>query len=189
MASWRSLPSTIDADQVGERRCVLVVVRDEQRREPELVQQLLELASHRHLRVRVEGRERLVEQQHARVAGKRAGERDPLALTARELGRYAPGKVRDAEPLEELVGAAAAAVGDVLAHGHVREERVLLEDEPDPALARAGGRALPPSRTRPRRRARSGRRRPHEPGDRAQDRGLARAGRADERDRPVDLER
>ncbi len=72
---------------VRQRRGVLVVVRDEQRRQAELAQQLLQLAANRDLRVRVERGERLVEQQHARVARERAGERDPLALAAGELGR------------------------------------------------------------------------------------------------------
>ena len=88
-----------------------------------------------------------------------------------------------------LVGAVLAGVRDVLANGQVREERVLLEDEPDAALVRLAKHASlavepdvvaerdPPAR------------RPHEPGDRAQHRGLAGARRPDERDGAVDLER
>ena len=156
-ANWRSFAVDDHADPVGERGRVLVVVRDEQRRQPELAQQLLQLAAHGDLRVRVERRERLVEEQHARVARERAGERDPLALAAGELGRPRLGEMRDPEPLEVLVDPLAPAVGDVLAHVHVREERVLLEDEPDPPLV---GLAEDPglaSRTRRRRRARSAR--------------------------------
>ena len=41
------------------------------------------------LRRRVERRERLVEHDHRRVGGERAGDRDPLALPARELVRVA----------------------------------------------------------------------------------------------------
>ena len=96
------------ADLVGQRRGVLVVVGDEQRRQPELAQQLLQLAANGRLRVRVERRERLVEQQHAGVARERAGERDALALAARELGRLRVREVRDAEALEVLVDAPAA---------------------------------------------------------------------------------
>ena len=77
------------ADLVGERGGVLEVVRDEHGRQRELVQQLLELGAHGALRVRVECGERLVEQDHPRAAGERAGERDPLALAARERGRPA----------------------------------------------------------------------------------------------------
>ena len=75
------------ADFVCERRSILVVVRDEQGRQPELAQELLELRRAPPLGVRVECRERLVQQQHAGIARERAGERDALALAARELGR------------------------------------------------------------------------------------------------------
>ena len=70
------------SDLVGERGGVLVIVRDEQRGQSELAQELLQLAAHRRLRVRVERRERLVEQQHTGVARDRARDRDPLALAA-----------------------------------------------------------------------------------------------------------
>src|SRR5262249_40357132 len=43
-------------------------------------------------------------------------------------------EVGDAKALEVLVDAAATRVRHVLPHGHVREERVLLEDEPDAPL-------------------------------------------------------
>ena len=76
-----------DADLVGERRRILVVVSDEQGRQAELPQQLLQLAAHLDLRVRIERGERLVEEQHARVARQSAGKRDALTLAARELGR------------------------------------------------------------------------------------------------------
>ena len=188
-ASWRSCAVDDHADLVGERGRVLVVVRDEQRRQVELVQQLLELPAHRDLRVRVERRERLVEQEHARVARERAGERDALPLAARELGRPRLRKVRDPEPLEVLVDAAAAAVGDVLAHVHVREERVLLEDEPDPPLVRLAeepAAGVEPDVAVERDPAR---RRPDEPRDRAQHRRLPGARGPDEGDRALDLER
>ena len=84
--------------------------------------------------MRVERGERLVEEQHARVARERARERDALALAARELAGPRLREVRDAEALEQLVDPLLAAVGDVLPHGQVREERVLLEDEPDAPL-------------------------------------------------------
>jgi hypothetical protein len=37
----------------------------------------------------------------------------------------------DPEAIEQLADAGARTVGDVLPHGHVREERVVLEDEAD----------------------------------------------------------
>src|SRR4051794_41715953 len=100
------------------------------------MQQLVELRAHGGFRVRIERGERLVEEQHARVARERACERDPLPLSARE--RFGPRlrEVRDAEALEQLVDSRLAGVGDVRANAQVREERVLLEDEADAPLLR-----------------------------------------------------
>ena len=84
--------------------------------------------------MRVERGQRLVEEQDGGVAGERPRERHPLALAAGELVRPRLPQVGDAEPPEQVVHAGAAAVRDVLLHGHVREERVLLEHEPDGAL-------------------------------------------------------
>ena len=174
---------------IGQRGRVLVVVRDEQGGQAELVQELLQLAAHGHLRMGIERRERLVEEEDARVAGERPREGDALALAARELGRARLREVRDLEALEVLVDPVPAAVGDVLAHRHVREEGVLLEDEADAALVglqedvRLGVEPDvvvehdPPAR------------RTDETGDGPQHRRLAGARGADERDRPLDLER
>ena len=49
----------------------------------------------------------------------------------------------DPEPLEQLGGAAARAVGDVLRDGHVRKQRVVLEDEADATVL---GRKVDPRR-------------------------------------------
>ena len=74
-------------DVAGERRGVLEVVRDEQRRDVEPGEQLLQLGADVDLRVRVERGEGLVEEQDLRVAGQRAGERDALPLAAGEAAR------------------------------------------------------------------------------------------------------
>ena len=70
----------------------------------------------------------------------------------------------------------AQAERDVLEHGHVAEQRVVLEHEAD-----ARGRARC-ARWRPRRRTSTCPRRRLEPGDDAQQRRLARARRAEQRD-------
>ncbi len=131
-------PSLDDhAHPVGERGRVLEVVRDEERRQPQLGEELGELAANDPARVGVERRERLVEQQHRRVARERPRQRDPLALAAGEVAGTGAGEVRDPEALEQLVHSRAAAEGDVAADVEMREERVLLEDEPDgPPLGR-----------------------------------------------------
>ena len=51
---------------------------------------------------RVEGAERLVEEQHRGVDGERAREPHPLALTARELRRVAVGEPLELDELEQL---------------------------------------------------------------------------------------
>ena len=83
-----------------------------------------------------------------------ARERDTLALAARELNRLALAEARQLHDLEHLVDAEtpiapghalhAQPVGDVLAHGHVREERVVLEDGVDvPRVRRQAGDVAP----------------------------------------------
>ena len=128
-------------------------------------------------------------EQDLRVARERARERDALALAAGEAPRAGALEMRDPEAVEVLVGRVAARVLDVLADGQMREERVVLEDEPDAAAGRGQGdvarlasnQTSPPDAMRP-----GGRR--DEPGDRAQDGRLAGAGRPDERHRRVDVE-
>ena len=96
--------------------------------------------------LRVEGAERLVEEQHLGLDGEGPGQGHALALAARELGRVALAQVREADQLEQLVhpgldlglGALAdlEAEGDVAPHGQVAERRVVLEAEADAAAAR-----------------------------------------------------
>ena len=50
----------------------------------------------------VERGERLVEQHDLGIGGQRAGERDPLALTARQLVRVRAGAAGEADQLEAL---------------------------------------------------------------------------------------
>jgi ABC-type proline/glycine betaine transport system ATPase subunit len=79
----------------------------------------------------VERAERLVEQQHLRIDGQAARERDALLLAAGELARLALGELGHVHQREHLGDARAdalarpflrlEAVGDVLRHRHVRE--------------------------------------------------------------------
>ena len=124
------------ADAPRESSRVLEVVRHEQRRDLELGQELLQLGPHLDLRVRVECRERLVEQQDLGIPRERAGERDPLPFTAGEAAGTSVLQMPDPKAVEVLVRGVAARVLDVLADGEVREERVVLEDEADPTVLR-----------------------------------------------------
>ncbi len=135
---WRSSPVDDHADPLGERGRVLEVVRDEQHRDAELVQQLVQLGADAGLRVRVERGERLVEEQHGRVARERARERDALALAAGQAARPLAREVRDRRSARGSSSARCRPpYSTFCAHAQVREERVVLEHEPDaPALRR-----------------------------------------------------
>jgi hypothetical protein len=102
---------------------------------------------HLHAELRVQVRERLVEQEHLRVAHDGAAHRDALALAAGELARVALeelGEAQDlggaADPLlDDVLGRLRELEGErhVLLHGHVRVERVVLEHHRDvPVLGR-----------------------------------------------------
>jgi hypothetical protein len=95
----------------------------------------------------VERTERLIEQQDFRIACQRPGERDPLALAARQLRRIAITKPRQLYEFEQFgdargdLGLFRALLrrqhvepeGDILGHRHVAEQGILLEHEADAA--------------------------------------------------------
>ena len=143
----------------------------------------LQLFLHVLAELQVERAERLVEQQHLWPVDQRAGERDALALAAGQLAGAARAIARQPHQGERLLGGLAPlgladaldhqAVGDVVEHVEMREQRIVLEDGVDVApvgrdavgalaenLDMAGGRLL-------------------EAGDQAQARRLAGARRAE----------
>ena len=138
---------------LGDVHRLRLVVGDEDGRHVHLVveasQPLAQLRPH----TRVEGAERLVEQEHLRLRRERPGERHPLPLAARELGRVAVAEASSCTSSEQLVDPLAdlglrplahrQPERDVVAHGHVLEGGVVLEDEADvPLLRRERGRVL-----------------------------------------------
>ena len=76
-----------DGDPVRHRERLLLVVGDVDEGDPDLALDLLQLDLHLPAQLQVEGAERLVEQQHLGPVDERPGERDALALAARELVR------------------------------------------------------------------------------------------------------
>ncbi len=179
-------PLVEDGDAVAHRQRLFLVVRHVDERHPELLLELLQLDLQLLAELQVEGAERLVEQQRLRVADERPRERNALPLAARELTRLAVAVVVEPHELERLLGPPAPlglrhplhaqTVLDVLLHGHVREERVVLEDRVDGSVERRHGRDVA---TREADAAVVG---PLEPGDQAQRRRLARAGRSEHRE-------
>ncbi len=107
---------------------------------------VLELDPHLHAQRGIEVRERLVHQERPRRAQQGTPERDPLSLTARELGRSAVEQRLDVQEACDLLHARAHlrarlaphlhAEGQVLVDGHVRVERVALEDHREVAILR-----------------------------------------------------
>ena len=135
-----------DRDAVGHRERLLLVVRDVEERDADLALDRLELHLHLLAQLEVERAERLVEQQHGGPVDERAGERDALALAARELvrlRRLAPGQPHQLERLgharADLVRRHLAALEperDVALDVEVLEQRVALEHRVDVALER-----------------------------------------------------
>jgi hypothetical protein len=133
---------------------------------------------------RVEGPERLVEQQHLGLHGQRPRQRHALPLPAGELVRIPVREAVEVHQLEQLVdaphdlglGALAdlQAEGDVLPDRHVLESGVVLEHEADVALLRGQ-----PGRIRARDQDRPGVR-ALEPRDHAQEGRLAAAAGAEQ---------
>src|SRR5206468_1984291 len=108
------------------------VVRDEQGGHRGVLESARELPCRAGPSPRVEGRERLVEQEDSRLAGERPRERDPLALTTRKSIGSGVRHVVDAKAVKQRLGTPAPLparqllerIGDVLPGPQVREERV-----------------------------------------------------------------
>ncbi len=175
-----------DGDPVAHGERLLLVVRDVQEGDAHLLLDALELELHLLAQLQVERAERLVQQQHLRLVDDRAGQRDPLPLAAGELRGPAAAVAGQAHHGERLVDPLAPPrprhpldaqpVLDVLGHGHVGEQRVILEHGVDVAVVRrAEGHVLAAQLDAPG----VG---PVEPGDQPQQGGLARAGRAEQRE-------
>ncbi len=127
LPSWRIRPSTITPTRpasaaASSKSCVTSSVG-----RPQLGEQLGQLAAHDPAGVRVESRERLVEQEHVRIAGERPRQSHPLPLAAGEVARARVRELGDPEPLQKLVHSVAPTEADVAPHIEVRKERVLLE--------------------------------------------------------------
>ena len=172
-------------DVVGEFECLLLVVGDEHARHADLVVQPAEPLPQFDPHLRVERPEGLIEQQDLRPDGEGPGEGHPLPLPSRQLRRLAAPEPLEPHEPEEFVHAGrhlrlrhlphAKPEGHVLEHVHVAEERVVLEHEAH--LARPGmpfGDVLAVLLDQPL----VGK---LEAGDDPQERGLARARRAEQR--------
>ncbi len=125
------------ADPVGQDRRVVEGVGDQQGGQPEIAQRVAQLVAHLLASYRVERAERLVEQEHARLPGQRAGQRHPLALAARKLHGQHPGQVSDAQALEQVGAFASARERHVGGDREVWEQPVVLGQVANPPALRA----------------------------------------------------
>ena len=137
-------PLLHQADAVGQRQRLLLIMRDEHRGDPGLALQLRDHLAHLQAQLRVEIRQRLVHEEEARPDHHRAGQRDALALAAGEFRRAALRESLQSHALERLSDAfahirladvaRAQAIGDVVIHRLVREQGVVLKHHADVAL-------------------------------------------------------
>jgi hypothetical protein len=135
------------ADPVRERHRLDLVVGDVDRGDAQPLVDPLELGADLAAQLGVEVRQRFVEQEGLGFTDQRPSHRDPLPLATRQLGGLAVEQLGDPEDVADLVDPAvdlrlgrlalAQSVGEVLAHAHVRVERVVLEHHRDVALARS----------------------------------------------------
>src|SRR5690606_36662738 len=124
-------PAVHHADPVGHREGLFLIVRDEDRRDPDRALDDADRAPELVADLRVERAERLVEQQHARLMRERPGDGDALLLAARELRRQTLAEPLQRYELEELFPALPPFRGrnascaerelDVLRDAHVAE--------------------------------------------------------------------
>ena len=127
-------------------------------RQPQLPADLQELVPQLVARHRVEGAERFVQQHHLGPRGQCAGKADALLLTARKLPRHPPAVLvrRQVDQPQQFIDPLLDALGrpveqprdhgDVLGHGHVREQAAPLKDVADaaPQLDGVHGADVPP---------------------------------------------
>ena len=102
-----------DDDPVGEREGLLVVVGHVDRGQPGAIEQLAELTEQALAPRTVEGAERLVEHEQPRLDRERAGQRDPLLLTTRQLRDPAIAERAQPDEIEHLGDAAITLVATV----------------------------------------------------------------------------
>ena len=135
-----------DADGVGQREGFFLVVRHQHGGDAELALHGADGAPKFFADLRVQRAEGFVEQQHLRLVRQRARHGHALLLAAGELARQPLVHAFERHQLEQLLAPGAPIGGlhaphaqrefDVVRHGHVAEQRVVLEHQADATIAR-----------------------------------------------------
>ena len=145
-ADLLQLAALHDRHAVGEHHRLFLVVRDEDGGDAEVALQALDLGAGPDAEAGVKVGERFVHQEDGRIADDGTADGDALALATAELGGTSLEQwpqvqhlgrgldlLADGRPVDPLLAQAEA---HVVAHRHVRVERVVLEDHGDVALGR-----------------------------------------------------
>ena len=129
---------------VGQGEGLHLVVGHVNGGEAQVGVEALDLGPHLDPQLGVQVRERLVQEHETRVQDQRPRNGNPLLLSARELPGIPILEARELDQLQhflhappDLLGRPALelqAEGDVAEDGHVRKQRVVLEDHPEAAL-------------------------------------------------------
>ena len=178
-------PAVLDhCDALSERHGLDLVVGHVDGSDSQPLVQVGQLGSHRDTQLRIEVRERLVHEIGRWLADDGAAHRNTLSLATRQLPWFAVEVLGEPEhgrcglhPLSQLhLGGTAdlQCEAEVVAHRHVRVERVVLEDHRHVAVARCCSRHVPVADQDAALCCLL------EPGDHAQQRRLPAAGRPDE---------
>ena len=189
-ARLQAVPGVEDHHPVGQPPCLRQIVRDQHHRRRRRGAQRSQLTVQGLARRRVDGRKRLVEEQHPGLPSQRAGQRDALLLASRQLEgppllQSLEAQARDQRGEVLAIGVRpGAADRHVLKRRQVRKQGVVLEHEAhvarlrrqidaavtvEPALVAHGNAATQAAAA-------------HQAGNAAQQAGLAAAGGADQRD-------
>ena len=132
-----------DGDAVADADRLIEIMGDENRRLLELVGQLHELILQLPADQRIKRGERLVHQQHLRIGGERARQSNTLLHPTGQLARktiliaveidHRQAALRHIPAARLRLTAHLQRKGDVVAHGHMREQRHVLKDHADMA--------------------------------------------------------
>ena len=136
-----------DHQPIGEDSRIDRVVRHQKCRAREIAQVAPHLGAYQQACFGVKRGQRLIQQEQPGLGRERAGQRHPLSLTSRHGPRLGVRQVGNAHPGEPVAAARRRASDlsrslyqrpecDIVKHGEVREQQIVLEDHPDGPLVR-----------------------------------------------------
>ncbi len=126
-----------DQNPVAQGHCLALIVGDEHRGDAQPTQQLVQLTAQALAQLRIQCRQRFVEQQHPGTRRQCPGQCDPLPLTAGQLVDAAIAVAGQTDQFQQLIATLVAlgsrqttnlqAVNDIPGHIEVGKQRVVLK--------------------------------------------------------------